>query len=498
MQEVLEYAEGVRVGAMRTEGLTHVTKSSSALVQRDVGLGSDEVRAAICRILDLGAVKAGVVDRSVADSLAQLTRRCENGYIRAWAGAVDRGDVAADQVELTARSLVSHLLDAGFSGDHLHGWLLASRDKGVSLPDLLAKADEMCRREPTEYEVLVPFTSLPSELASAAGDRYITWDAMSERLRESRVPDPPVRQGAGALIFRTKAREPKAAIGAVEIELRRLAARVAIGLSSKSVQPSGHVLVLNGARPRWTPVRSRSSEILVSSITRHGLLLPAARSETDTPLDDAFELLAAVETSTSWASVAAIWAAVEGLLARADEPGVNAADRMASVVAGGFVRAEMTQLIDVLAASKEPLAEQLGANSQLTQPQKLDLLARNLQGGSMPQVNDPADAAAIGRIEALTADPSVVMTRVRGYYRDSFRRLFNQRNLLLHGGRFDSVALPATMRTVPALVAAGIDRLVHAAMQNEPSSPFELAARADVEIGLLGTSGSRQLHRLLD
>lgn len=487
---------------MRPEGLAFVTTSARALVLRDVGLGTVEVREQIAEILRRGAVKSGthksVVDLSIAASLEQLTRRCEKGYIRRWAEVFERGDVSDDKVELCARSLVAHLLDSGLSGDHLHGWLLASRDQNKSLRELLDKADEMCRRDPVIYEVLVPFSSLPHELVVAAGDRHLTWEGMTERLNTRRIPNPPGREGAGALVFTVSAREPKAAIETVQVELRRIAARVVIGLASKTVTPSGHVIVLSGNRPKWAALPPRSADVLVSSITRHGLLLPAARTPATTPLDDAFELLAAVETSTSWASVAAIWAAVEGLLARAGEPGAEAADRMAAIVAGGFVRAELTQLTYAMAQRGDDLGGKLGEDSNLTQVQKLDALLEEIDGGRLNFSERPSDAAAVARINAIIADPASVMERVRGYYRDAFRRLFNQRNLLLHGGRFDSVALPATMRTTPPLVAAGIDRLVHAAMQEQPTSPFGLAARAMNEIDLLGQPGARPVHRLLD
>ncbi len=488
---------------MRTEGLVYVTASTREIVLRDVGLGTRQVREQIAEILGRGATKAGannsgVVDLSIAGSLEQLVRRCENGYIRNWKEAFERGEVSDGEVELCARSLVAHLLDAGFSRDHLHGWLLASRDQGKSLGQLLDKADEMCRRATVSYEVIVPFASLPQELATAAGERFLTWDEMVERVEKDKTSQPPDRKGAGALLFTVEAREPKAAVEIVEVELRRISARVAIGLAAKKATPSGHVTILSGKRGKWIPLPPRSANILVSSITRYKLLLPAARTPETTPLDDAFELLAAVETSTSWASVAAIWAAVEGLLARAGEAGAEAADRMAAVVAGGFVRAELTQLIEVLGVREDFLEGRLGPASELTQLQKLDLLLAEIEQDRVDFTESPADAAAAARVKSISVDPAGVMIRVKGYYQDAFRRLFNQRNLLLHGGRFDSVALPATMRTTPPLVAAGIDRLVHAAMQEQGTSPFGLAARAKNELSLLGKPGARAVHRLLD
>lgn len=107
--------------------------------------------------------------------------------------------------------------------------------------------------------------------------------------------------------------------------------------------------------------------------------------------------------------------------------------------------------------------------------------------GTSVTVTNPTDADAVARIRQQVADPMATTARVRGYYQDAFRRLYMQRNLLLHGGRCDSIALSATMRTLPALVAAGLDRLVHAAMQKPTTDPFILAARADNELSFQGT-----------
>jgi predicted nucleic acid-binding protein len=496
IREVLEYADGVRAGVMRSEGLEYVTQSASRLVARDRGLGAKEVRERMTDILDKRHTKQGVVDPAVADELDQLARRSERGYLRRWSRCVAT-ELPQSEVELFSRLIAAHMLDAGFSADHLHGWLLASSDEGLSLEDRLEQADEMFGRAPVDYRVVVPFASLPSEVLTAASERFVKWDDLPEFLRSEGVERlPPGRKGVGALVFSIRAREPKAAIEATEIEVRRLAARVVVGLSSKTANPAGYALALGATNPRWMQLRPRQKEILVSAIVRHRLLLPAARQQETHALDDAFELLAAFETATSWASVAAIWAAVEGLLARAGDSGAKAADRMANVVAGGFIRAELTQLTDVLARRDDELGRSL-AVSGLTQSRKLDKVLSEFSKSSL-KFDNPADAAGAERVRSALADPATVLTRVRAYYMDAFRRLFNQRNLLLHGGRFNSVALPATIRTVPPLVAAGLDRLVHASMQESDLTTFGLAARAETEIELLATPGARRLHRLLD
>lgn len=496
LREVLENAEGLRTKAIRAEALDYVCTSAYDAVARDRGVGSGAVRDRVLELLSHKSGKDGVVGQPAADALSQLIRRIECDYLANWAAAVSDDGVAESDVELVARSVVSHLLDAGFSSDHLHGWLKSGHENGTSLADLIGQAKEMFGREPVEYEVFVPFTDLPRNVIAAAGTRFLHWAELLQRLDSEGLPPLVARNGVGALTFSVTAREPKAAIGAAEIEVRRLSARVVVGLSVKTVVPVGQALAVPASRPKWRSLSSQQRGILLSSMVRHRLLLPPARAETEAALDDAFELLASVETTTSWASVATLWAAVEGLLARVGESGAIAADRLATIVAGGFVRAELTQLMDSLAPMEDKLGELL--RSGLGTPDKLDALLAAIERGEGIAIETPGDAAALARLRAILDSPDEVVTRVQRYFADAFRRLFTQRNLLLHGGRFDSVALPVTMRTVPPLVAAGLDRLVHAAVQPPRTDPFGLAARADNELKLLGTADSRALTRLLE
>lgn len=497
LKEVLEYAEGVRSKAIRGEALDFVTSSVCRLVGRDLGLGTGDLRGRVLEILSYGAKKEGVLDLAVADSLHELIPRIERDYLQRWVSALEVGAVTRNHVELMARSVVAHLLDAGFAGDHLHGWWTRSLDEGTSLHDLMAKAIEMFERDPVDYEVLVPFTHLPREIAAIAGVRFLTPDELDARLKTEGLPLPKLREGTGTLRFHVSAREPKAALEKAEIEVRRLTARVAVGLPpSNSVVPAGKALAIPAARPRWRDLSPRRKALFLPTMMRHRLLLPAESEPALGALDDSFELLATVGATTSWASVATLWAAVEGLLARPGDSGVTAADRLAAVVAGGLVRAELTQLVDVLARGEGSLGDLL--RSDLSSQERMDAVLGLIERGDGLELDDPADEAAVERIKMLLAAPSEVMTRMTQYFADAFRRLFNQRNLLLHGGRFDSVVLPATMRTVPALVAAGLDRIVYAAAQSDPTNPFGLAARAQNEIELLGTADARAMDRLLE
>jgi hypothetical protein len=109
-----------------------------------------------------------------------------------------------------------------------------------------------------------------------------------------------------------------------------------------------------------------------------------------------------------------------------------------------------------------------------------------------------SDRAAVARYQQLSADPAAVMSRVRNYYSSAFRRLYYQRNFIMHAAKFDSVTLGVSARTAPLLVAAALDRLVNAQHARGGATPLGLAARAKNELSLVGHSGARPLFMLLD
>ncbi|MFY1634261.1 hypothetical protein ACN27F_13430 [Solwaraspora sp. WMMB335] len=503
LQEVLEYADGYRSSAMVSdEGLKYVTASAATLVRRDIGLGPDGVRDKITKLLNTSHARknsAGLASTTNADELRELARRTQMRYLESWAEVADQGRITPDRIEMASRSVAAFLLDAQFSANHLHGWLLSTLDKNrdISLGELFLQAHRMWERADATYIVIVPFQKLPAEVVNAAGEDFVSWNDLRAVQTSTRSGAPKLREGVGALRLSVVAREPFAAIAAAEDEVRRLTARTVVGLSSDSIEAASDALVGSSQDVlRWRPFRSWRKDVVVPSIQRNGLLLKRSNPDVTAALDDAFELLASAGTSTTWASVAATWAVVEGLLAPPDDSGASSADRMAAIVACSWPRAEMTQLVDALISGGGEIGNLLESKPTVTD--RLDVLDNLLAKKQALLLAEPGDMAALARMRALYDDPPAVLGRVRSYYCDAFRRLYQQRNLVMHKGRSDSVALGATLRTVPMLVAAGVDRLVHAAFQPMPSTPAALAARASVELGLAGMPGGKSLHRLLD
>ena len=108
-----------------------------------------------------------------------------------------------------------------------------------------------------------------------------------------------------------------------------------------------------------------------------------------------------------------------------------------------------------------------------------------------------ADAAAVGRVGKLLNNPSKELLTIKDATAEAFHRLYRQRNLILHGGRLNSVALKASLRTVAGLAGAGVDRITHGQyVQN--IRPLELVARADLSIGLITKESALSCVDLLE
>jgi hypothetical protein len=87
-------------------------------------------------------------------------------------------------------------------------------------------------------------------------------------------------------------------------------------------------------------------------------------------------------------------------------------------------------------------------------------------------------------MQKLLHSPSKVLSDIQTHLADAFYRLYRQRNLILHGGKTNSVALGGSLRTVSKLVGAGMDRIAHA-WYVKNMRPIELAARSKSAILLV-------------
>jgi len=204
------------------------------------------------------------------------------------------------------------------------------------------------------------------------------------------------------------------------------------------------------------------------------------------------ELMGSLNSGPASSAVGAGWAAIEALLSGPGDQDVAAADRMADLVACSFVRAELTYLSYRLEAQGGELARGLASSG--SNRDRAAMVYKSIEGKNDLRFAEDCDGAALRRMQAIHANPFARLGDVQVHAAASFKRLYRNRNLVLHGGKTDAMGLSACLRTAGPLVGAGMDRIAHAwFVQN--MRPMELAARARVS---LGTAGSAECNSLVD
>lgn len=493
LQEVLEYAEDCMAGrASNTEGLKFVIETGRREVVRDPGVAhlASELDELLSR-LEVKSLKE--VSRDLCAELGHLTRRARDDYLDRWV------DAPADvPVEFAARAIASHLLDIGFSGTHLYRWLQGNRPSLTTLPQLAEEAAGMvATMRPRQFDVFVPCSAPFAKPSEPSGS--VTWldgRAAAEWLREN-VPEAESRRHSGGFLVAVEQRDPWAAVDAARSLVARSDARAKVArLNDEGIRMDGWARVAGSQRN--FDVSHQVSHVEIGSLDRQASVyrfdgsLPAAT-------DDALELASYMQSPSAGAAIIGGWSAIEGLLIRPGEGQYYmAADRLAALVTCSLPRAELTPLAHShMRAADDTLANELEAAE--SNYARVKLVASHLSTGERLVLTHGSDIAAQNRIVGILKDPSGELQRIRRYVTESLRRLYNQRNLIAHSGSFRSGALSATARTAFSLVGAGLDRVVHAQLQaDRATSPTELAARAEVELRMVGKPGGRSPISLLD
>jgi hypothetical protein len=219
-------------------------------------------------------------------------------------------------------------------------------------------------------------------------------------------------------------------------------------------------------------------------------------------LDDALELAAPINHGAAAPAVAGAWTALEVLLFqpsddtdRSDGRAI-AADRMASLVAAAWPRSEMTTLSY---QHKPDTPDRLSAElaGAATNRDRSTLVSNALAAGRLLALKAPTDIAASERMRQLLQAPRRELKDVQRHLRVTMRRLYRQRNLLLHGGAVGAVALDAALRTAAPLIGAGLDRITHGVLV-DGVDPLMLASKAQLQLTLVGGDDGRPVTHLLD
>ena len=172
-----------------------------------------------------------------------------------------------------------------------------------------------------------------------------------------------------------------------------------------------------------------------------------------------------------------------------------AGDRMATLIACSFPRAELTTLSYEAEKGGGPVAAVLAGCR--TNRDRAYELGSAIRRGEVVTIADESDKAALARIEKVINDPHGKLEDIRDHASVALRRLYRHRNMVLHWGRTNAVALRASLRTAAPLVGEGMERIAHAWFA-EGITPLELAARASIRLSTVGSSGGPEVVVLPD
>ncbi|MDR5756646.1 integrase [Caballeronia sp. LZ035] len=406
-------------------------------------------------------------------TIRELCQRVSSNYLSRWADAIARGDFRPEHF---ARHVGAHLLDAGFSAQFLHDWIADRRDSSqlITLAELAEELQGLIQSNPPRaFEVLIAVKSMP-KLNEVANTRWLRAAAVTEWLRQHGFDTTGVR-AAAAMTITVTARDEIGAANAARNESDRYSARALLA-TGEPLHLLPNVWVSGSTVEFSTKANSRG--VAVSELFRSDRIFATDGSQ---DVDAALELLAHLEDSSPPAAIAGGWGAIEGLLADPNDR-ASAADNLATLVTCSFPRAELTSLSRraerIFPAECAELAG-IEANRERSR-----VLARMIVEDRMPVMPSVADQAAVARMRKLLLNPHPELQTIKELIAESFHRLYRQRNLILHGGRLDSVALHASLRTVAKLAGAGMDRITHGHYE-QGLRPLELVAKANMALAVI-------------
>lgn len=491
LREVLEGSEAVQSGVLSSGAFENLCHAVETVACQDPGTGVSEERRLLQKCLR-SCPRFGSSDYLIIN---QFLSEIEEKYLSRWKQTLLNLAEKDQQpsVDLAARSIATHLLDLGFSQVYMHPWwtFRIEHEPGLRLlADLVDDAAELIRQTPADFEVLIPFLSTPG-MGSDEPPHWKSPTAVSHWLREHGFDPRDLRQ-TGGLLLPVKARDVYAAVEQAFEIIERLSTRVNLGTSSQ-LQPAPEAWVRNYQKAFQFRRTERGVEI--SALLRENQLYTASPTSN---IDAALELLGSLNEGPPGPAVASGWAAIEALLLG---PGDgkdrgSAGESLAALIACSYPRAELTALAHAhMKEADDRLAEQLKVAE--TSRERVALIANALKNQQKLALSSESDQLAETRMKALLVNPKSSLKQIEDSACRTLRRMYRQRNLILHWGRMNAVCLRAALRTAAPLVGAGIDRIAHFWFTNK-TNPLELAARARIRLELLETSASHEVFGLLD
>ncbi|WP_329564466.1 hypothetical protein OG711_38705 (plasmid) [Streptomyces uncialis] len=454
-----------------------------ALLGRDAGLGDKDLRKEITTLLSKPLPDPSPERRR----LKQIIGHLRPGYLDRWAAAITVEETKRAKPERFSRTVAAHLLDLGYSPLHLRGWARELKTSQATTTDIAESAAELARARPQTFDVLVALDKVPHRELAEPLPNWLAKGQVGAWLREHGHDTAGFRTGGG-FVYRLQALDPLSAADQARQLLDRMTARSEFLRNRRGgIVPLPQIWVAGHDTP--VPLEPPARGVDVLSLVYEGHLY---KVDVRGRVDDALELAAVSNRGALAPAVAGGWAAVESLLVHPDDPRGDgersgkavAADRMAAIIACSWPRAELTSLAHRHSPARpDALSEAIAACTNNRERARLTAAALRDHGPQALALKY-TDTAAAQRMTALVNEPRKQLAEVNRAFRIAMRRLYRTRNIILHGGATQGIALDASLRTAAPLLGAGLDRIVHA-FYTENLDPLDLAARAEVAMQLV-------------
>ncbi|GAA0455410.1 hypothetical protein Ade02nite_04070 [Paractinoplanes deccanensis] len=486
LQELLEASTWAQHRVLSAAAVDWQRHELLKAIGPDVGLGDKELRAELTSLL-----KRPLPDPSPAHRrLRVVVDHARGGYLSRWAAAISLPE-QRPRPERLARTVAAHLLDLGYDAGYLAAWIGRLARRGAGAEEVLHEAVALDATEPQVFTVLAMLDGAPEQQQARKHEGWVSGREVVDWLARRGHPTSGIR-ATGGFLYRVTARDPFSAAAQVRELVERLVARSSFIRGNKDgIKPASQLWVDQHPAPISLVTPARGADVL--SLVREGYLYQVNGERT--LIDDALELAAPVNRGAPAPAVAGAWAAIESLLSHPDDPVEDersgkavAADRLATILACSWPRAELTALAHRhRPETPDALATRLGACQ--TNRERASAVAQALAAGEGLQLVNrfrrDADIAAEHRMRRVVAAPRAELATTAAIFRIAMRRLYRTRNIVLHGGSTQGVAVKAALRISAPLVGAGLDRLTYAALV-EGIAPLDLAAMAEVGLKLVG------------
>jgi hypothetical protein len=482
IQELLEATEAHRAGILGEDSVKRIGSVLKRLAGKDAGVSEIEKR-------ELNAAVNGIPthDGLAYHTIKQLGDLINASYLKRWAAALR--EPSPPKPERVARSISAHLLDQGFSGEFLLTWWtdhLYKRPEELALAEIIDTAhQELALQSSYEFNVLVAFKN-PPRSASGFPTNWLRAQQVSHWLRTNGFDVSQVRP-SGGFALRINAKDAHSAAIIAGDRIDQFVARSSVATAEQLV-PWDKIWVQGQSAP--FPFGHRRRGVRVRALYREDQIFVDSNSSVDAAID----LLSHLENSSPSAAIAGGWAAVESLLAERETSRAEAADRLAALVACSFPRAELTALSYTAERTCGHLQAELKNCSE--NRERALIIGNAIHAGDSLNLVRHSDKAAHARMQQLLQSPSRALTDIASHVSDAFHRVYRQRNLILHGGKTNSVALSGSLRTAAKLIGAGLDRITHG-WYVKGVRPIELAARARIAIAVIPDGGVADCVELL-